>query len=208
MHVLIPFKGFESGKSRLSGFLENNERRALCDHLLRHTINLALSVATKKTVHIVTSDSVAASLARESAVNVIPDTTDDLNSALETARRRLLHEQIERLLILPIDLPFATAGLLGEVALKTAQLVIAPDATRRGTNLLLLSGDGLTLPFRFGADSYAAHLAAALSQQLDVISIRDQRLAFDIDKPEHYKLWHANRDRAIGPDFIFSINLD
>ena len=78
----------------------------------------------------------------------------------------------------------ALAGAAGTVA-------IAPDRRRQGTNGLSVAA-GLDLAFRFGAGSFAAHLAEAERLGVTPDVIENPRLALDIDTPEDWRHWRDN----------------
>jgi len=94
-----------------------------------------------------------------------------------------------RLMILPIDLPYAGLDVLCEVMNIKADLVISPDEAAKGTNLLILSRAVGRFPFLFGAESCRAHLDAARAAGLAVHVVNDWRLAHDIDEPDQYFAW-------------------
>ena len=68
-------------------------------------------------------------------------------------------------------------------------MVISPDESGTGTNLLLRGTALWRLPFCFGPGSYAAHLDAAQASGLTVKTITDPRIAFDVDGPAQYATW-------------------
>ena len=194
MHILIPCKNLAVGKSRLSECLDSGRRRTLCERLLTQTLKLALRLASPAQVYIVTADPQATAIAAHHGVGGLHDPSGGLNSALEAGRAALLAEagSVGSLLILPIDLPYASPDAIGKVMSCVEEAVIAPDEGGTGTNLLLLRQATLQrLSFRYGADSYAAHHAAARSLGLDIATVKDWRLAFDLDGPAQYAAWRA-----------------
>jgi 2-phospho-L-lactate guanylyltransferase (CobY/MobA/RfbA family) len=44
MHILVPCKGLNTGKSRLSECLSTGERRAFCEDLLMYTLDQSLQI--------------------------------------------------------------------------------------------------------------------------------------------------------------------
>jgi 2-phospho-L-lactate guanylyltransferase len=191
-HILIPCKHLRTGKSRLSGCLDGHARRELCAQLLTRTLQHAASVAAAAQVRVVTADPEAAAIARRHAIGHIFDHGGGLNSALDGARDAVLDETSaeDGLLILPIDLPFASPAALSKALSSTGDVVIAPDESETGTNLLLLRAASLRVfRFAYGPDSYSAHLTAARSLGLSVAVLKDQRLGFDVDSSAQYAKW-------------------
>ncbi len=201
MHILIPCKGLETGKSRLSACLGRNARRELCAQLLDQTLTRAVALAAPDHVHVVTPDPSVALLAQRHATATLPDRRLGLNAALNDARCALLASgsAIEALLILPIDLPFATADAIRAASSCRDDLVIAADEAGSGTNLMLLRGAALQeLPFRYGPESYAAHIGAGRASGFSIHALRDWRLAFDIDDAAQYARWLTQQATIAG----------
>ena len=142
-------------------------------------------------IRVVTADPDAQALAAQRRVSTIADTTGELNSALQRARSQLEQDGFQNgsLMVLPIDLPFATNSSLSEADKQPADIVVAPDEGGTGTNLLLLRSGAWNFPFRFGPNSYARHLSQAQSSGLTLVSLADWRLARDIDSPDQYMAW-------------------
>jgi 2-phospho-L-lactate guanylyltransferase len=201
MHVLIPCKSLDAGKSRLSECLDAAARRALCERLLAQTIALALAASAPARIRVVTSDRDAAATAAARGIAALPDRRSGLKAALNNARHRVMADGAEAILTLPIDLPFATPDALAAAAARAADVVIGPDESDAGTNLLLLRGMACQrLTFAFGPRSHAAHLAAAQASGLSVETLRDPRIAFDIDSSAQYAAWRdriARRDHSV-----------
>jgi 2-phospho-L-lactate guanylyltransferase len=99
---------------------------------------------------------------------------------------------LSNVLVLPIDLPDATPDALAAMLASPADVTIAPDRDRQGTNALRLRGRAVPeFPFSFGPGSFARHGAAAASMNLTRQVIADPRLAFDVDQVAHYEEWSA-----------------
>lgn len=204
MHVLVPCKGLDTGKSRLSGCLGPRARRSLCERLLGHTLDTAAAFAGPGQVLIVTSDAAAAELAASRGIRRITDAGPGLNAALDGARAALAAEAaVTELLILPTDLPLATSAALARFAAASGDVVIAPDESGTGTNALLLRGGAVPgLPLAFGPGSFAAHVAAGRALGLAVAATDDWRLAFDIDECAQYLRWRASGEDPPVPERV------
>lgn len=195
LYILIPCKPLREGKSRLGDVLSDEDRYALCRRLLRNSLTLALELQYAAGVRILTSDPEASDLAAAHGVPTVDDGGAELNEALRQARAALLDTTggAATTLILPIDLPYATADAVGRALEGAGDVVIAPDGERRGTNLLYLGPRAMrAFPFAFGPDSFTAHWDGALHAGLDVDILEDERLAFDLDRAEHYQWWLQN----------------
>jgi 2-phospho-L-lactate guanylyltransferase len=104
-------------------------------------------------------------------------------------------KDVESLLILPIDLPYTTPDALVRFIAHQANIVIAPDESGSGTNLLLSRPAALRrLTFAYGAVSYGAHHASGRALALSIEAVIDPHIAFDLDKPEHYFAWRRQQE--------------
>ena len=194
MYILIPCKSLDNGKSRLSSCLDRDRRRALCEWLLAQTLARATTLEAAEHIRVVTADPQAMAIAIHYGVGVLHDPGGGLNAALEAGRAALLPamDRDGSLLILPTDLPDASAEVLAQALAQPAEVVIAPDEKEAGTNLLLLRHAAVRhLPFAYGPGSYTAHQAAARAFAHTIDIVKDRRIAFDLDEPEQYFAWQV-----------------
>jgi 2-phospho-L-lactate guanylyltransferase len=199
MDIIVPCKGLSAGKSRLRECLGSHDRRELCEWLLVSTLRAADKLVGARRVHVVTSDAEADAIGRHHGMRCIGDPGFGLNEALDVARATLLAEGRASLMVLPIDLPYADAQALANVAACAGDMVIASDERGSGTNVLLMrAAAARRVPFAFGDGSFAAHLASARTLGLSSQIVRDGRLAFDIDEPAQYVQWRGDCGPAAG----------
>jgi 2-phospho-L-lactate/phosphoenolpyruvate guanylyltransferase len=161
------------------------------------TLEHAMGAFARERIHVVTSDAGVAAISRSYAIATMPDWGRGLNAALDDARTVLLEmwPTDAALLVLPIDLPFATADTITEAITCAGDVVIASDQAGTGTNLLLLRAPAWRrFPFHYGPASYSAHLAAARSGGFSVSELHDDRLAFDVDNESDYLRWRASKE--------------
>jgi 2-phospho-L-lactate guanylyltransferase len=91
--------------------------------------------------------------------------------------------------VLPSDLPGITADDVKALVanLKPASCcVIAPDEQEEGTNALALTPPTFDF-FRFGPNSFQAHLELAKTRGMTVRILRRPGLAHDLDTPDEYR---------------------
>ena len=192
LDILIPCKALAGGKSRLAPALDDAARAALCAALLDATLERALQLVPAERCRLVTADRAAAERAAARGVRTFFEPQDaGLNLALRLARDRLCAASSPALLVLPIDLPFASAQALRALVAVAADVVAAPDRRGLGTNALYLAvGAAPRFDFRFGEASLAAHRAAAAALGLSFRLYEDPALAFDLDDPGDLRDWH------------------
>jgi 2-phospho-L-lactate/phosphoenolpyruvate guanylyltransferase len=192
LNILIPCKPLRRGKSRLAPVLSPAERQALCASLLRRSLSLALTLRSAASIRVITPDAEAMAIAAEYGVDTIDDGGSGLNEALQRGLDRIVERSGENAsaLILPIDLPLATAEAVGRTIGEDADVALAPDEQRRGTNLLHIGPRALrAFRFAFGPDSFPAHRRWAEQARFRIAAIDDPLLAFDVDLPEDYDRW-------------------
>ena len=197
LHILIPCKSFSAGKSRLATVLDAADRHALCAQFLERTLDLALALVPAARCHVVSGDAEAAALVAMRGAGVIADPGVGLNGALRAGRDAIAAAASDavRLVILPIDLPWANLSTLAEFCDSSADMAIAPDRENAGTNALCLGPRVMNgFYFRFGPDSFAAHQKFAQQHKWNIEVFASARLAFDVDRPEDYREWR--RDAA------------
>ncbi len=109
-------------------------------------------------------------------------------------------------LILPADVPFATADEVCRVVASASvvhqpQAVLVPSHDGDGTNALLLSPPG-TLDPSYGPGSFVRHLAQAVARKLDVQVLQAPGLAIDIDEPRDLDRLMAHKQGADAYAFL------
>lgn len=187
--AIIPVKPLGAGKSRLATVLGVEQRAALNKRLFGRVLNATLGVFKPDRVAIVTSDTLLLPMMRGQGVHALDDLGGGLNAALGLACRFAADRGARAVAVLPSDLPQITDD---DVRALVAALgsrpgcVIAPDQQEQGTNALALAPPEPDF-FRFGPDSFQAHLEAAKARGLKMRILRRPALAHDLDTPEEYR---------------------
>ena len=196
LHVVVPVRSLASGKARLGGAIDAEERETLIRGMLRRTLALLSSWPACRAIHLVSAD-------RDLLVETVVDGSTPLrpllqrqgglNEALLMGRDDALGAGASAVLMLPADLPLLSVEALdrlleaADAALAAGSggpvVVIAPSDARKGTNALLLSPPSVIEP-RFGLDSFEAHLRAAARAEAALQIVDDPGLGFDVDTPE------------------------
>jgi 2-phospho-L-lactate/phosphoenolpyruvate guanylyltransferase len=209
VHVVVPLRGAESGKSRLGGALDAEERGALVLGLLERTLAVLDAWPVARRVHLVTADAGAAAMVRKARplLNVLAEPTGGgLNAALRVAVAAAAASGATALMMLPADLPLLEVAALdsmldaADAALAAGEgravVVIAPADARGGTNALLLSPIDVIEP-QFGEASLEAHLRAAQAAGTSVQLVHEVGLGFDLDTPDDLERLEAETLLAI-----------
>jgi 2-phospho-L-lactate guanylyltransferase len=186
--VIIPVKSLAQGKSRLSPVLRSEERAALNRRLFGRVLDAAQSRFNLDRIVVVTGDTFLLTLVRGQGLHGLDDTGGGLNAALGTGCRYAARHGARAVVVLPSDLPLVTAEDVDALtaALGERACVIAPDGQEQGTNALALAPPEADF-FRFGADSFQAHLDAAKERGMALRILRRPGLSHDLDTPEDYR---------------------
>jgi len=196
VHVVVPLRAIETGKSRLGQALDAEEREVLVLGLLARTLDVLSAWPAARRIYLVTGDHATAELARRArpALTLVSEPRDGgLNAALRAARDAALAAGATCVLMLPADLPLLEVAALdrlldgADAALAAGSgrplVVAAPADARGGTNALLVSPPTLIEP-SFGEASLEAHLRAAARADATVQLVIDPALGFDLDTPD------------------------
>ncbi|HWQ29223.1 MAG TPA: 2-phospho-L-lactate guanylyltransferase [Dehalococcoidia bacterium] len=193
--ALIPVKDLRSAKERLGSALSERDRERLALAMLRDVIATAAQVVDG--VAVVSRDSEALWTAREAGATPLlePGNVAGLNGALEHAARSLMRRRsCDTLLIVHADVPLIRAyDLRGALdALAGDRCVVAVRSHDGGTNALVLRPpDAIRL--RFGPRSFDAHAEEAEAAGVRFVALHNDRIAFDVDRPEDLMALLARR---------------
>jgi len=185
--ALIPIKGFDRGKSRLSEVLAPLEREQLARDLFEHVVQVLRASPPIDEIAVV-SDSVEA---REHAarLGVVALSDADGSQGLADVVDGALHDLARRgassIMICMSDLPDLTVQDIASVArqLDESDVVLVPDLLQQGTNVIALK-PATCLPSCLGhEDSLARHHARARELGLTVSIQLSSGIAFDVDRP-------------------------
>ena len=189
--AIVPVKPLRRGKSRLSGTLTEDERTALNQELLEHTLKILSSLKELDQVLVVSRDPHALTIARNhGAKTVQEDGQPHLNTALARATVMAQVHSIRGILVLPADLPLLTADdviALIDRAAKPPVVVIAPDRHGKGTNALLMVPAG-QIEYDFGEGSFQRHCDRAKKSGARLEIVELPSLGLDLDLPEDLEM--------------------
>jgi len=180
--AIVPAKGFARAKSRLDGALDAASRSSLARDMLAHVLGTLRSSNEITNVVVVTDGEDVEALARMYGAICVRDRGEPpLRLAVDAGLDALPTDA--HALVVMADLPWLTTNDVRSLvaALAGADVVVAPDASREGTNALALRGRVRTA-FGSGA-SFAEHLARAKSAGLTTRIVESRGLAFDVDTP-------------------------
>ena len=179
--VVIPVKAPGACKTRLAGVLGDAARRDLVATMLAHVAGVAGKAAGVDEVLLLGPSHHGLSV----TMRRLDDPGRGLNAALASAVRAAAGEGVDRLVFVSADLPLlAPVDIEALIDRPAGVAAIAPDRVGIGTNALSLPGSCASgFALRYGAGSFAAHVAEAVRLALDLVVVRSPGLALDIDLP-------------------------
>ncbi len=189
--AIVPVKPLKRGKSRLAGVLSQDERAALNQYLLAHTLDTLRATPEIEHVLVVSRDPAALALAREHGARTVQENgAPQLNVALTRATVVARNYATRGVLVIPADLPLITPQdihAMLEFVHDPPVVVVTPDRHRKGTNALLVCPVGL-IPYNFGPDSFQRHcdLAIKAGARLEICELPS--LGLDVDLPEDLEM--------------------
>lgn len=173
--AVVPIRSFAGGKNRLGTVLDARQREALA----RWTAGRVLDALNSIDVVVVTADIAVARWARGRGASVLDPEGDGLNHAVEVARRSLRDRGVSRMVVVHADLPLCEAV---PSVLDAADVVLVPDRTLDGTNVLVLPTES-RFSFAYGPGSFRRHLDAVTSDRsIRSVAVRPHPLVgLDLD---------------------------
>jgi len=184
---LIPIKGFDRGKSRLSEVLNPIERARLARDLFEHVVGVLRSSPAIDQIAVVSDSPEACEHARRLGVVALADADDSrgLSDVVDGALQDLERRGATSVLICMGDLPELTVQDIASVVrqLDDSDIVLVPDLLQRGTNVIAMK-PATVLPSCLGhEDSLHRHHARARELGLRVSVQLSSGIAFDVDRP-------------------------
>jgi 2-phospho-L-lactate/phosphoenolpyruvate guanylyltransferase len=184
--VIIPVKPLNRAKSRLSTVLSPEQRAHFAEMMYRQVLGVVSQIKTLAGVLVISRDSRALALARESGARTLQESTkSDLNPALQRATEMVRLWRGEAVLILPADLPFVSVNDVQhmlDMAKADPGVVIATDRDKDGTNAMLVRPPSL-FEYRYGDNSFVRHVALAREKGASVSIYASDTISLDIDVP-------------------------
>ena len=179
--AVIPAKPVEEGKSRLADVFTPQQRTRLNHYLFGNTLGIVCSVFPHGRVIVVSRDPALLGIAAAAGAHALTEHGDDLNQALHQAAD--FPHLTGGLLAISADLPNLIPDDLHAILAAPGRITIAPDRAGQGTNALLTT-PAASIPYCFGANSFARHSAEAARLGIIPSIISRPGLAFDLDTPE------------------------
>jgi FO synthase len=179
--AVIPVKGLTESKTRLSNYL-GEKKKLFVQALLQDVLTSATRSGVYDKIIVVSPDEKVATFARDCEADFVKQSGAGLNRAVDQANRIALKENAHSLTTILADIPLSDPQDFREIfemRRESRSVVLAPSL-KGGTNVMLASPPR-SIRARYGRWSYSKHLREAQVGGLDVYSISNARISFDID---------------------------
>jgi 2-phospho-L-lactate/phosphoenolpyruvate guanylyltransferase len=185
--VIIPVKQLAQAKLRLAAVLSPAQRRRLVLTMLEDVLSVVSNVSAISDIIVVTPDAEVAALAMDHGTQILREEGQGgLNPALVSGLALARSRGAGRALVLPADVPLATAAEVAEIVESASgarsQMTVVSSRDGAGTNALLLAPPDAMQP-EFGEGSFVRHVAQAVALGLEFRVLRLPGVAADIDEP-------------------------
>jgi 2-phospho-L-lactate/phosphoenolpyruvate guanylyltransferase len=192
--AFVPVKRLSRAKQRLSPLLSGRERAELARAMLHDVLTTLCATPELTGIVVVTGDPIVANLATLFGARVVGDIMETGVNAAVQQGLRTLEAPSAAVLIIPADVPFATASDLRLVISELCHypVVLAPASSDGGTNALAMRQRDLLTP-SFGDDSFARHQALARRGGIDCGIVRIEGLGRDIDCSDDLLFWSGTQ---------------
>ena len=183
--ALVPIKPFATAKTRLEALLTRDECARLAEEMARDVLRALAAAPDISGIAILSNEPRLAALAETATARVYAEQPgEDYRAALSRVAADLASHGARHLLVVPADLPTLSSGDVQELLEShPGGVTVCPAAGDGGTNALLMSPPGV-IPFLYGPDSAARHLAAATAAGVAARTIGLSGFARDVDSPD------------------------
>lgn len=187
--VLVPVKELTRSKQRLAGVLDTGERKGLVLAMLQDVLTAIREAAVFDGVLVVSRSRDVQALAANFSAEIFADPRDSNHSRAVTEANWYLvaRHRAQSSLAISGDIPCITAKDIRQVVACHDRLTLVPNTTGEGTNAILASPPNAILS-DFGGPSFRRHVSSAAAAGLTPSVVRNENIAFDIDKPRDLEL--------------------
>jgi 2-phospho-L-lactate/phosphoenolpyruvate guanylyltransferase len=210
---LLPVKRLRHAKQRLDRVLQPDERTSLAHAMALDVFAAAAATRRLAGIAVITADSLIAGFAHREGFRVIADETETgFRAAAEAGARILGRSGARGILVLPADIPLATANdidaLLSEHDrghdARGCAVTIVPAAMDGGSNALAYTPIGL-IPFYYGPQSFQLHCRACYASGVVPRVVAAPNLARDIDRPSDLVDFFDQKSPTRSHDFLAAL---
>ena len=201
MKVVIPIKGLEQAKQRLSPLLSGPERRQLMKHMIDDVLATVTQAEGVTGLIVITDDIDAREQVSKYDARILSETVhspaggdekgtsqirvsgvEQLNQLFAMAMKTLAEEGEEGILLLPADVPLISVDDIAQMLSQhdNPGVTIVPASADGGTNALMVSPPQLITP-GFGHQSARRHCELSHAKGIEPKVVCGLDLGLDVD---------------------------
>ncbi len=202
MKVIIPVSPINSLKTRLSEFLNKEERKHLLLNMLRDIIRALDGLD----VVIISRDEEILDFAKnELKAEIVKEKYKGLNNAIKQAFNEIDDEEV---IIIPADIPLIKKEHIKDILelSKDYDLIIAPSRGG-GTNLLYLKSKN-SIELKYEGFSFLKHLEEAKKKNLKYYIYDSFLISVDINTPEDLGEIFIHGDNTYTKNYLKSLGIE
>ena len=189
--AIVPVKRFNRSKTRLAGFLSEQDRIDLASVMLVATLKVLVQSSKLEKVVVVSNDPGVQKYLLNSRMHFIHEESEaGVNSAVSIANRYCVDNGAEATLVIPIDLPLLSVASVDNLISLGEQIrtgiVLCPSQRYDGTNALLRKPP-CVIDTHYDKNSYASHVEIAKTGLLELITREWPEFTNDVDNIEDVK---------------------
>ena len=179
--AIVPFKGAENAKRRLSTQLSSDVRSRLALAMLNDVLQALVNAKSVDGILLTSRAAEARQIAEKWDITLYRDQAHTLVDALTAASQKVKNDlNATTAIIVPGDVPLITGTDVDHVLHYHADVTIVPDSHKIGTNALVCTPPN-AFPLVFDGRSYHPHIEAAHHLGLQVRSVQSDAFAIDVD---------------------------
>ena len=179
--AIVPFKGAQNAKRRLSPKLPAESRAKLAVAMLEDVLQALTDANSIDGILLVSRSNEAREIAEKWDVTLYRDRAHTLVDALTEAGEKLKRDlHATTTIIVPGDVPLISGADVDHVLHYHANVTIVPDAHKIGTNALVCTPPN-AFPLVFDGRSYLPHLEAASHAGLQIRPVQSSAFSVDVD---------------------------
>ena len=190
--AIVPFKGAENAKRRLSPQLSADVRSRLALAMLNDVLQALVDAKSVNGILLTSRALEAKRIAEDWGVTLYRDQAHTLVDALTDASEKVKRDlNATTCIIVPGDVPLITGSDVDHVLHYHANVTIVPDSHKIGTNALVCTPPN-AFPLVFDGRSYHPHVEVATRTGLQVRSVQSDAFAIDVDTADDLLLISAS----------------
>jgi 2-phospho-L-lactate guanylyltransferase len=207
--AVIPSKGFQTAKQRLSGAYSPRFRSNLARLMLEDVLDAVERAEGLAGIVIVTNDPETIDLVRRRGLDTFADSMIGQTNAVREAANALTRFGRSGMLSLPGDIPGVTPDEISTLVASHpagSALTIVPSHDRRGSNAVILTPPE-AMPLTYGNDSFLPHLEMARRLGLPTAVRSAPGIELDIDSPEDVAAFLGRYDTTRSRAFLMETGI-